>query len=118
MSDKIVIEDLEVHSQIGITAAERGKPQRLLVTIEIGHPLQKAGQTGNLEETIDYDEVAKRIRGLAENKERALIETLAEEVAQTVLDEFRAMKVGVTVKKFILSDTRFVAVSIKRKRKT
>jgi dihydroneopterin aldolase len=116
MSDKIIIQDLEVRCRIGVTAAERRKLQRLLITIEIEHPLQRAGKTDDLRETIDYDAVAKRLRTLAAKGERNLIERLAEEIGLAILAEFRAYSVAVTVKKFILPQTRFVAVAIQRKR--
>ncbi len=38
--------------------------------------------------TIDYAAVAKAIRALAAERPRKLIETLAEEIAQLVLDDF------------------------------
>ena len=115
MSDKVIILDLEVRSRIGVTATERRKPQRLLITLEIEYPLQRAGKTDDLRETIDYDAVAKRVHTLAGKGERNLIERLAEEIAHLLLDRFRARSVVVTVKKFILSQTRFVAVTIQRK---
>lgn len=117
MADKIIIEDLEVRSRIGITAAERRKPQRLLITIEIEYPLRMAGTTDNLRHTIDYDAVSKRVRALAEKGERNLIERLSEDVARLVLKEFGAESARVTVKKFILPKTRYVAVSIERSRR-
>lgn len=117
MTDKIIIEDLEVRSRIGITPAERRRPQRLLISIEMQHPLRKAGVSDDLRRTIDYDAVSRRVRALAEREERNLIERLAEEVAQLVLDQFGAKAVSVTVKKFILPKTRYVAVSIERSRR-
>jgi FolB domain-containing protein len=114
MGDKIIIQDLEVRSHIGVTAAERRKPQRLLITIEMEHPLKQAGTTDDLRKTIDYDAVARRMRALAGGGERKLIERLAEEIARMVLKEFRPESVSVTVKKFVLCDTQWVAVTIHR----
>jgi dihydroneopterin aldolase len=116
MSDRILIEDLEVMSRVGITDAERRSPQRLLVTVEMAHPLRRAGTTDDLGETIDYDAVARRVRSLASEGERNLIERLAEEVAHAVLKEFRADSTRVTVKKFVLPRTRCVAVTVARSR--
>jgi len=33
--DKIVVKDLEVDTRIGVTEAERARPQRLLITVEL-----------------------------------------------------------------------------------
>jgi dihydroneopterin aldolase len=117
MPDKIIIEDLEVRSRIGITAAERRKPQRLLVSIEMEHPLRKPGTTDDLRHTIDYDAVSRRVRALAGRGQRNLIERLAEEVAALLIKEFRAKAARVSVKKFILPKTRHVAVSVERSRR-
>jgi dihydroneopterin aldolase len=114
MNDKIIIEDLEVRSRIGITAAERRRPQRLLITVEMTKPLAAAGKTDDLRHTIDYDAVARRVRALAARGERNLIERLAEEIARVVLEEFGAKSVSVTVKKFVLPRARFVAVTLDR----
>ena len=43
-----------------------------------------------------------------------MLETLAEETGQLVLRNFGAKSVKVTVKKFVLTDTQFVAVEIQR----
>ena len=114
MSDKIIIQDLQVRSRIGITAAERRKPQRLLITVEMDHPLKKAGVTDDLRKTIDYYAVARRVCALAGKGERNLIERLAEETARMVLKEFGPKSISVTVKKFVLADAQWVAVTIHR----
>jgi len=116
MADKIIIQDLEVQSRIGITAEERSEPQRLLITLEIVYPLIDAGRSDNLRKTNDYHAVAKRVRTLSAQRERNLIETLAEELTTMVLKEFRANSVLVRVKKFALPDTKFVAVEIERQK--
>jgi dihydroneopterin aldolase len=117
MNDKIIIEDLEVRSRIGITAAERRRPQRLLITVEMTKALAKAGKTDDLRHTIDYDAVARRVRALAEKGERNLIERLAEEVTRLVIREFGTEAVRVTVKKFVLRKTQCVAVSVFRRQR-
>ncbi len=116
MPDKVIIQDLEVQSRIGITAEERSKPQRLSITLEILHPLLDAGRSDNLRKTNDYDAVARRVRTLAGQRERNLIETLAEELAAMVLKEFRANTVLVRVKKYVLADAQFTAVEIERQK--
>ncbi len=117
MADRILIQELQVHSRIGVTPAERRRPQRLRITVEMAHPLKKAGTTDELRRTIDYDSVARAMRALAAKKERRLIESLAEEAARLVLSRFGAGSVSVTVKKFVLPDAQCVAVTIERRRK-
>ena len=68
MADRIIIEDLEVRARIGVTAAERRKPQRLLITMEVLKSLASAGKTDDLRKTIDYDAVARRVRALGAHR--------------------------------------------------
>lgn len=116
MPDKIFISELEVQSRIGVTAEERKTPQRLLIDIEFRQSLADAGRSDNIRKTIDYDYAAKRVKALAEGRERNLIETLAEEIAAMLVKEFRPNSVWLRVKKFPLPGTRYVAVEIERER--
>lgn len=116
MKDTITIEDIEVQCHIGVPAEERAMPQRLLVTIEMEADTSTAGKSDDLEQTIDYHAVFLRACELSMERERKLIETLAEELAEMVLDEFAADAVQITIKKFILPQTRQVMLRIRRQR--
>ena len=115
MSDLIRLVDLEVMARIGVPEAERAEPQRLAITLELAiQSLADAARTDDLALTVDYARVALRVKGVAEEKPRRLIETLAEELAAMVLNEFAVAKVTVEVKKFVLPETRYVTVRIER----
>ena len=58
--------------------------------------------------------VADRVRELAAEKERQLIETLAQDIATAVLGEFEVGKVRIEIEKFILPETDWVGVIIER----
>jgi FolB domain-containing protein len=109
---KITICDLEVRFKVGVPAAERARPQKLLLTLELGLDLEAASQTDDINTTIDYYEVSKRVVALGRKKSWKLIETLAGDIATLVLEEFRPQSVSVTVKKFILPNTAYVAVRL------
>ncbi len=112
--DQIIIEDLEVFGRVGVPEAERAAPQRLLVTLVMERDFSAAAKSDNLRETIDYHAVAVRLTQLAGDKSWKLIETLAVEMAETVLREFHPTRVTVEIKKFILPQTRHVAVRVTR----
>ena len=116
MVDKIVIKDLGVLCRIGVPDEERSKPQRLLITIEMGGDFSRAGDSDDIEHTINYFDVSRRVIALCQEEAYHLLEKLAEEIAKTVLNEFGATLVAVEIKKFILSDARHVAVRIERRR--
>jgi dihydroneopterin aldolase len=116
MTDRIRIEDLEVFYRVGVPEAERATPQRLLLTLEMRHDFARAAAGDDLTQTIDYHAVSRRLLALGEGREWRLIETLAVEIAELVLREFGPERVAVEVKKFILPETRHVAVRVERPR--
>jgi dihydroneopterin aldolase len=115
--DQIVIKDLEVFYRVGVTAAERAKPQRLLLTVEMEHSFAAAAQGDDLEETINYYAVAQRLLRFGERRSWNLIETVAVEIARVVLREFSPKRVSVEVKKFVLPEAGYVSVRVSRARK-
>ncbi len=112
--DNIIISDLEVNFRVGVTDAERAKPQRLLLNLEIEHDLGPAAAKDDLAGTIDYYAVCQRLLRLGEGRQWRLIEALAVEIADIVLKEFRAKSVVVQVKKFVIPEARYVAVQVHR----
>ena len=116
MNDRIEIIDQEVHCHIGVPEEERATPQRLLISSKLFLNLSEAGQKDDIAQTIDYFQVYQRIHDLAAARERQLIETLAEEIAEMVLVDFQPDSVEIKIKKFILPNTQHVSVCIQRSR--
>lgn len=114
--DTILIKDLAVSYRVGVPDSERAQPQRLLLTLEFAHDFKAAAARDNLADTIDYYALTRRLLGLGEGRSWRLIETLACDIADLVLTEFGAAVVSVEVKKFILPETRYVAVKVTRSR--
>jgi len=112
--DKVTICDLEVFCRVGVPDEERAKPQRLLVSVELELDFAPAVLGDNLAATVDYDAVARRLVAFGAAKSWKLIETLAVDIAEMVLAEFRAQAVAVEVKKFILPNAKFVSVCVRR----
>ncbi len=112
--DRIIISDLEVFFRVGVPDAERAVPQRLLVSVEMDCDLAAASASDGLDQTIDYDAVAQRVRRLGTDRSWKLSETLAVDIAELIRAEFRPRRVGVEVKKFIFRDARHVAVRVER----
>lgn len=110
----IIVRELEVSFHVGITEAERARPQRLLINLDISHDLTTAVARDDVRWTIDYDAVCKRLARLGERRSWSLIETIASEIADLLIDEFGARAVTVEVQKFVLPQTRYVAAQIAR----
>jgi len=108
---KISIVDLEAFYRVGVPDAERAQPQRLLLTVEMETDFT-AAQSDSLADTIDYYAVTQRLLRFGEGREWKLIEKLAADLATAILAEFHPSAVRVEVKKFIIPQARYVAVSI------
>lgn len=114
--DWIEIRGLEVDTHIGVPAAERAAPQRLLVDLRLQPRRRFSEMPDAIEATVDYFALAQRVIALAAGRPRQLIETLADDIAGTVLREAAVRRVEVTVRKFILPNAEFVAVHCTRER--
>ncbi len=118
-NDKIYIRDLSIRCIIGVNQDERIEKQDVIINVILFIDTRKAGQTDDLEDSVDYKKVKKTILSLVENSDFLLIERLAEEIAKVCLDDSKVQKVNVTVDKLgALRYTRSVAVEIVRTRES
>lgn len=116
MRDTILIKELELAAQIGVPDAERIAAQRLTVSLRLEVARDFRELNDDIHMTADYFAVCGAIKALAAERPRRLIETLAEEIATAVLRDFAVAAVEVELRKFILPDTAFVAVCLRRER--
>ena len=114
MNDTIEINDLEVQFKVGVPDEERAVPQKLLITIRLHLDFKAAASEDDLQHTIDYYRLTRELIEWGSQREWKLIETLASQIADWILQYFQPAKVEVQIKKFILPDTKFVGVSIQR----
>jgi 7,8-dihydroneopterin aldolase/epimerase/oxygenase len=115
-NDEIRIEELELMARVGVPAEERADPQRLVVSITL-QPLHSFGDTGDdLSRTIDYAAVCAEVRRFVGRRQDKLIETLADEIAAHLLRQFKLLAVELELRKFVLPETRYVAVRVARGR--
>ena len=108
---EITIADLEVFFRVGVTDEERARPQRLLLTAEMEFDFSAAAHGDQLAKTIDYFAVTQRLIKYGEGRQWKLIETLAVNLAEMIMTEFRPQAVTIEVKKFIIPQARFVSVT-------
>jgi dihydroneopterin aldolase len=113
--DKILIRDLEVHFCVGVPDEERAQPQRLLITVEMETDFSLAVRDDSLALTIDYQAVCQWITRLGEGRSWRLLETLASEIADRILREFKPKSIDVQIKKFIIPQARYIAVQLNRR---
>src|SRR4051795_2394397 len=113
--DAILIRELRVEALIGIHRRERHVAQTLSLDLDIGLPSAAVFASDKVADTIDYEQVALRIRDLAAKGDFRLVETFAEQVAKLLTDDFGAPWVRVSTSKIgILPNAKFVGVTIER----
>jgi dihydroneopterin aldolase len=112
----IEIVDLEVKSKIGVPEEERVTFQRLLVSLRFQIECDFEELKDQFESTIDYTAVVTETQRIAETNQWQLVETLASEIANSLMQRFPMRRLDVELKKFILPDTRCVSVKTGRLR--
>jgi dihydroneopterin aldolase len=90
--DKIHIEGLEVLALIGVYDWEREHLQRLIVDIELSADLSEAAQTDDVNNTLNYAEIAQGISNFAAESDFKLIEALASHMVDWLLQSFPKLK--------------------------
>jgi FolB domain-containing protein len=117
MMDQIFIKDLVARGIIGVKDPEREKPQEILINIVLFADVHQAGQTDDLEDTVNYRTIAKRALAHAESAKRFTVEALAADIARLCLEEAKVQKVRVRVEKpGAVRFSRTVGVEIERSR--
>lgn len=115
--DQILIKDLLLRCIIGVNEFERREKQDVMVNVTIFSNLTEAAKTDDIRKTVDYKQITKDIIKLVESSEFFLVETLAENIAQSCLKQERISKVKVAVDKpGALRFARSVGVEIIRRK--
>ena len=99
MQDRIFLSDLRVSAVIGIFDWERKLRQTLSLNLEMPTDVATAARTDTIEATLNYKSVAKRVLQFVGDSQFQLVETLAEQVAGLIRDEFGVPWVRVRVNK-------------------
>lgn len=76
----------------GTLPAERELGQRFVVDVEMHLDLRPAGLSDDLERTVDYGDVHRQAREIAEGPPVDLTETVAERIATAVLQSHRPVE--------------------------
>ena len=97
--DKLQITGLRVSAVIGVRAWERQLRQPLRIDLSLAIDAASAAASDAIDDALDYGAVARRVTQLTEASSFQLIESLAESIAATVLNEFAPASVTVKVTK-------------------
>jgi dihydroneopterin aldolase len=115
MTDHVFIEGLEIDTLIGIYDWERRIRQTLVFDIEMVFDNRVPAATDDINETLNYKDVSKRLIEFVGCSEFGLVETLAERCAAIILQDFGVSKVRLKLSKpGAVRGARAVGVVIER----
>lgn len=113
--DTIFLEQVRVETRLGVPEWERMVPQTILLDIEIQYDLTRSCLSDNIQDTIDYGQVVKRIRETLSENSFKLVEALGEHVCQLVLKEFQATHIQLKISKpAVLPGLKALGVRLER----
>lgn len=113
--DILFLNELRVTTTIGIYAWEQAIKQPVVFNLELGIDTQRAAQSENIEDALDYATVAERLTQYISANQYQLLETLAEQAAQFLLQEFQLSWLRLRVSKpGAVANTKEVGLLIER----
>jgi dihydroneopterin aldolase len=86
--DIIFLSDLKIETIIGIYDWERETKQTISLDLEMATDIRKAALSDHIDDTLDYKAVSKRLISFVEESKFELVERLAEECTQLIMNEF------------------------------
>jgi dihydroneopterin aldolase len=90
------LRELGVH---GVLPEEQSRAQPFEVDVELEVDLASAGQSDDLEDTVDYSAVAEAVSRVVKNERYQLLERLATRIGEVCRTDDRVRSVTVTVRK-------------------
>ncbi len=116
--DIVFIRDLQIETVIGIYDWERKVRQIVSLDIDMASDIKKAADSDNIDDTLSYKTVAKRLIAFVEQSEFELVEALAEKICEIILGEFNVPWVRLTLNKpGAVRGSKSVGVMIERGQK-
>ncbi|MGQ9730981.1 MAG: dihydroneopterin aldolase [Candidatus Zipacnadales bacterium] len=98
MRDRIILRNMHFYGHHGVDAAERDLGGRFSFDVELVRDLTRAGETDNLNATVDYKAVYELVATI-QRRGFYLLEALALNIAQGVLQTFDVDEVTVRARK-------------------
>ncbi len=118
--DKIIIKDLKIFAFHGVHDEEKSNGQQFILDIVVWLDLKKPGVTDNVNDTVSYSEIIRKVSDVFTAQKYDLIEKAAAVVMDAVFCEFPSVaECEILLKKPdapIKADFSYVAVEIRRKR--
>lgn len=113
--DIVFIEELSVITTIGVYDWEQTIQQKLVFDIEMGWDNRKAAASDDVNDCLSYADISDTVIEHVETQRFALVERVAEEIADLLLQRFNSPWVRIKVSKpGAVAQARNVGVVIER----
>lgn len=86
--DKIYVNGMEFYGYHGVFKEENKLGQRFRVDLMVELNLKSAGETDDLEHTVNYAELYNYCKKIVEGKPYKLVEAVAEQIAKEIIANF------------------------------
>jgi len=118
MTDRIDIHELMIRAIVGINDDERVNRQDVVINITLWTDTAQAGRTDEIDDTINYRTLSKRVIELVEESSFFLVEKLVAEIARVGLEFSESIeRVRISVEKpGAVRFARSVGITIERTR--
>jgi len=99
MVSSILIKGIQLNAHCGVTETERGQPQPILVDLTFRCRNERAFESDQLTDTIDYAAITQCIRDTGEYQSFALLEALTEHLCHKLFQVFPLTHLKIWVRK-------------------
>jgi dihydroneopterin aldolase len=101
---------IQGYGHLGVTQKERDLGQRIEADVELAYAPTPKRRPDVIDDAIDYEEVHRIVRSAIEMSSCRLLETLAEELALALIQEFDTPRVRVRVRKLHIPVRDFTTI--------
>ena len=113
----VFVRDLTMLALIGIHDAEKIKPQRIVVNIDLSVQESETPMPDDISHVVSYEIIVKKCEAIVAEGHVNLVETLADKFADACLKDKRVVAARVRIEKpDIIPNARSVGVEIERVR--
>jgi len=113
----VFVHDLILEARIGVHRHERRKHQTVRINVDLSVAESAGPLNDDLANTVCYEDMVNRIKGLIDRGHINLAETLAEDIAAACLSDRRVIEARVRIEKLnALKEAANVGVEIERRR--
>jgi len=120
MADRIELRGLRLMGVHGALPEEQGRPQPFEADLDVEADLAPAARSDDLSDTVDYAALVEAMARVVDSERYALLESLAERMAEVAMADERVRSVTVAIRKLrppVVADLRTAGVSITRARR-